>query len=107
GLAHYRNGNWQEAVSALQKSMQTGSGGDSFDRILLAMACWQLGEKDQARNWYSQAVQWMEKNEQHAFTEELRHDLARFLDDAAQMLGIKGQPTVKESQQPTAGASRH
>jgi Flp pilus assembly protein TadD len=107
GLAHYRNGNWQEAVTALQKSMQVGSGGDSFDRILLAMSCWQLGEKDEARKWYNAAVQWMGKNEQHAFNEELRDDLARFFGEADQMLGVKGQPAVKENQQPTAKAPSH
>src|SRR5439155_15876758 len=71
GVAHYRNGNWREAVVALDKSMQLGSGGDSFDRFFLAMAHWQLGNKEQARKWYALGVQWMEKNEQQALAAEL------------------------------------
>jgi uncharacterized protein HemY len=104
GLAQYRNGNWREAVAALEKSMQLGDGGDSFDRFLLAMAHWQLSDKDQARKWYSLAVQWMEKNEQHSNTEELRQDLTRFRAEAANLLGIKDQPAVKEREKPDAKA---
>jgi tetratricopeptide (TPR) repeat protein len=96
GLAHYRNGNWREAVAALEKSMRLGSGGDSFDRFFLAMAHWKLGDKEQARKWYSLAIQWMENNEQHSRTEELRQDLARFHAEAATLLGIEDQPTAKK-----------
>ena len=35
----------------------------AFDWFFLAMAHWQLGEKDKAREWYDQAVQWMDKNQ--------------------------------------------
>jgi eukaryotic-like serine/threonine-protein kinase len=100
GLAHYRNGNWPEAVEALEKSMQLGSGGDSFDRFLLAMTHWRLGDKEQARKWYSLAVQWTEKNEQHALDEDLRQDLTRIHAEAAELLGIKDPPTTKEREQP-------
>jgi tetratricopeptide (TPR) repeat protein len=100
GLAQYRNGNWREAVAALDKSIQLGGGGDSFDRFLLAMAHWQLGNKDQARKWYSRAVQWTEQNEQHALAEYLREDLARFQDEAAQLLGMKDRPKTNERQNP-------
>jgi tetratricopeptide (TPR) repeat protein len=103
GLAQYRNGNWREAVAALEKSMQLGEGGDSFDRFLLAMAHWQLGNKDQARRWYGLAVQWMEQNEQHALEEYLREDLARFQDEAAQLLGMKDRPGTNERQNPGVG----
>jgi tetratricopeptide (TPR) repeat protein len=104
GLAHYRNGNWREAVATLEKSMQQGEGGDSFDRVLLAMAHWQLGNKDEARRWYSSAVRWMEENEQHALDEWLREDLARFHDEAAQVLGMKDRPMTDEKQNPGVGA---
>jgi eukaryotic-like serine/threonine-protein kinase len=100
GVAHYRKGNWRDAVVALEKSMQLGNGGDSFDRFFLAMAHWQLGDEEQAGKWYGLAVQWMEKNEQHSMAEELRQELPRFRGEAAELLGIKDQPTAKEKEKP-------
>src|SRR5439155_17525669 len=61
GVAHYRAGEWNAAIAALEKSMALRKGGDSADWFFLAMAHWQLGEKDEARNWYDQAVEWMDK----------------------------------------------
>jgi hypothetical protein len=64
-------------------------GGDAFDFFFLAMAHWQLGHKDEARQWYSQAVGWMEKN-QEALTKDRPHaeELKRFRAEAAELLGI-------------------
>ena len=45
------------------------------------MAHWQPGEKDEARKWFDQAVEWMEKNKPD--DEELR----RFRAEAAELLG--------------------
>jgi tetratricopeptide (TPR) repeat protein len=81
GVAQYRAGNWKEAIAALETS-QRRKGGDSSDWFFLAMAHWQLGDKQQARKWYDQAVQWMDKNQPE--DEELR----RFRDEAAQLLGV-------------------
>jgi tetratricopeptide (TPR) repeat protein/serine/threonine protein kinase len=85
GVAHYRAGEWQPAVGALKRSMNLPKGGDSFDWFFLAMAHWQLGEKDQARQWYDRAVQWMDKNRPK--DEELR----RFRAEAAELLGTKDE----------------
>jgi WD40 repeat protein/Tfp pilus assembly protein PilF len=85
GVAHYRAGNWKESLAALQKSMDLGKGGDSFDWFFLATAHWQLGNKDEARKWYDRAVAWMEKS-QHV-NEELR----RFRAQAAQLIGRRKQ----------------
>jgi hypothetical protein len=46
------------------------------------MACWQLGERDEARIWYERAVQWMEK---HAPKND---ELLRFRAEAAELLGL-------------------
>jgi serine/threonine protein kinase/tetratricopeptide (TPR) repeat protein len=70
GAVLYRAGRWQEAVAALEKSMELRKGGDSFDWFFLAMAHWKLGEKDKACQWYDRAVQWME--EKRPASEELR-----------------------------------
>jgi tetratricopeptide (TPR) repeat protein len=70
GLAQYRAADWSSAVAALEKSIKLRHGGDSRDWFFLAMAHWQLGEKEQSRKWYAKAVQWMDKN--RAQDEELR-----------------------------------
>jgi Tfp pilus assembly protein PilF len=63
--------------------MELRRGGDSHDWFYLAMAHWQLGEKDKAREWYDRAVQWMDNNQ--PTNEELR----RFRVEAAELLGVK------------------
>ncbi|HUE74171.1 MAG TPA: protein kinase [Pirellulaceae bacterium] len=83
GVAQYRAGDWKAAIAALEKSLELRKGGDSFDWFFLAMAHWQLGEKDKAREWYDKAVQWMDKHQPN--DEELR----RFRAEAAELLGVK------------------
>jgi len=56
GAAHYRTGEWKAAIAALEKSIELRSGGDAFDWFFLAMAHWQIGDKDRAQKWYDQAV---------------------------------------------------
>src|SRR5712692_3496097 len=63
GIAHYRTGDWKAAVTALERSVELGQGGYWFDWFFLAMAHWRLDQKEEARKWYDQAVDWMEKNE--------------------------------------------
>ncbi len=82
GAAHSRSGNWKAAVQALKQAMELHKGGDGFDWFFLAMAYWRLGEKDQARQWYDRAVQWMDKNDPK--NDELR----RFRSEAAELLGV-------------------
>src|SRR5262249_26887256 len=58
GVAQYRDGDWKGTVEALEKSMDLRKGGDAFDWFFLAMARWQLDQKDVARKWYDKAVEW-------------------------------------------------
>jgi serine/threonine protein kinase/Flp pilus assembly protein TadD len=91
GVAQYRNGDWKAAVEALMKSVQLRKGGDSFDFFFLAMAHWQLGEKDKARAWYDRAVAWMDKNRPED------RELKRFRAEAAALLGpAKAAETQKK-----------
>jgi tetratricopeptide (TPR) repeat protein len=86
GWAHYRTGDWRASVEALEKScalQDNPKGGDSFQWFFLAMAHWQLGAKDKARELYDRAVEWMDKNQPK--NEELR----RFRAEAAQLLELK------------------
>jgi tetratricopeptide (TPR) repeat protein/serine/threonine protein kinase len=83
GAAQYRAGDWKAAIAALEKSMDLRKGGDSFDWFFLAMARWQLGDKEKARTWFDKAVQWMDKNQ------PADEELGRFRAEAAGLLGIK------------------
>jgi serine/threonine-protein kinase len=85
GWAHYRNGDWKASIEALEKScaLDDPRGGDSAQWFFLAMAHWQLGEKDKARAWYERAVQWMDKNQPG---DEL---LRRLQAEAAELLELK------------------
>jgi WD40 repeat protein/Tfp pilus assembly protein PilF len=83
GAAHYRAGNWKEAVAALEKSMELRQGGNSYDWFFLAMAHWQLGERKTPRDWYDKAVKWMDQNQPK--NEELR----LFRAEAAGLLKIE------------------
>jgi tetratricopeptide (TPR) repeat protein len=82
GVAQYRNGEWKAALEALMKSVQLRKGGDSGDFFFLALAHWQLNEKDKARAWYDRAVAWMDKNQPQ------NGELKRFRAEATALLGL-------------------
>jgi tetratricopeptide (TPR) repeat protein len=82
GVARYRSSDWTGAIADLEKSMELRKGGDSSDWFFLAMARWQLGERDKARDSYDEAVKWMEKNAP-------KHPvLIGFRNEAAALLGV-------------------
>jgi hypothetical protein len=93
-------GNWKDAVAALEKSMQLRKGGDSYDWFFLAMAHWQLGNKEQARQWYAQAV----KGADRPRNEGDRLEFRRFRAEATQLLGFQELPTQKEKEKPHSKA---
>jgi tetratricopeptide (TPR) repeat protein len=83
GLARYRTGAWKDSIAALEKSNELRKdGGDSFQWFFLAMAHWQLGNKEQARKWYDRAVEWADK---YRPADAL---LRRFRAEAAELLGL-------------------
>jgi len=86
GVALYRNGDWRDAVAALKNSMELNSGGETLNGFFLAMACWRLGQRDEARTWYDKSVVWMEKNDSR------NPDLVRFRAEAAAWLGLANLP---------------
>jgi tetratricopeptide (TPR) repeat protein len=89
GAAYYRAGQWTEAIAALEKSMEIGEGGNSFDWFFLAMAHSQLGQNEQARKYYDQGVDSMDKG--RAVNEEL----VRLRDEAAQLQKLADDTSVK------------
>jgi tetratricopeptide (TPR) repeat protein len=88
GVACYRAGNYREAIAALARSEQLGHGTkSSFNAFFLAMAHWQMGQPDAARQWYDRAIQCMEKHDPK------HHELRRFRAEAAALLGLP-EPTA-------------
>jgi tetratricopeptide (TPR) repeat protein len=83
GVAEYRAGNWPGALKALNKSIELRNGGDSHDWFFLAMAHRRLDKKDEARQWYDKAAEWMDKNRPKD------DDLRRFRQEASELLGVK------------------
>jgi tetratricopeptide (TPR) repeat protein len=57
GVAYYRNRQWRESAEALRTAIELSQGGVPADWLFLAMAEWQLGNKSEARRWYTQAVE--------------------------------------------------
>ena len=90
GFVHYRAGNWQASVEALQKAVKLRAGGHAADWFFLAMAHRQLGNKEQAQRNYDLAVAWMGENAPH--DEELIH----FQTEAAELLGLSVIPPQKK-----------
>jgi tetratricopeptide (TPR) repeat protein len=90
GVARYRSGAWKAAVAALEKSIKLSKAGDSCDRLFLAMAHWQLSQKEQARRRFREAAQRIRqrKPELNADVAELR----RFHKEAAALLGLPDDP---------------
>ncbi|HEV8606554.1 MAG TPA: hypothetical protein VGQ99_14365 [Tepidisphaeraceae bacterium] len=85
GTCQYRVRNWQPAIAALAKAMQLSGGGDADDWLFFAMAHWQLGDRQEARKWYDQAVEWMNRNSRQA------EDFRRFRVEAAELLGVENK----------------
>jgi tetratricopeptide (TPR) repeat protein len=80
GVAHYRAGDYQAAIAALEKALDLRKGGDSNDWFFLAMAHWKMERQQDARQWYDRAVQWMMKNQPQ------NQELRRFWDEADEVL---------------------
>jgi tetratricopeptide (TPR) repeat protein len=86
GIARYRARDYQQAISDLKKSVALGKGGSSLDFFFLAMAHWQLGDKDQARKLYDQALAWVDTNQPQNW------EIRRFRAEAGELLGVKEKP---------------
>jgi len=83
GVAYYRAGDWAAAIAALEKSETLDPDEDrAINGLFLAMAHWQLGEKDKARTWYDQAVPWRNKHKPQGA------ELRCFREEAEELLGI-------------------
>jgi tetratricopeptide (TPR) repeat protein len=91
GVALYRAGDWPGAIEALEKSAEF-QGRTSYDDFFLAMCRWRLGERQEARRLYDQAVRWMDRHQPGD------NELSRFRTEAADLLGI-GDPSRSEREE--------
>jgi tetratricopeptide (TPR) repeat protein len=92
GVAQYRAGDWKAAVAALDRAEALGAG-DGAAKLFLAMAHWQSGEREQARQWYDAAVGWQAnaklKNEDF---ERFRREAICLLDQVRFLRSFRGHP---------------
>jgi uncharacterized protein HemY len=86
GMAHYRAGDWQAAIAALDQAVKLMSGVRDRNGFFLAMAHWQLGHRERARESFNQAVRWMETNRS---PDELAR---RVRAEAEELLGLGRRP---------------
>jgi tetratricopeptide (TPR) repeat protein len=90
GITLYRAGDWNAAISALEKSRELRQGGDWYDWFFLAMAHWRLSHKEEAQRWYDQTIAWLEKNQDKLARNKPKHaQFCRFRAEAADLLGVK------------------
>ncbi len=76
GVAHYRAGEWEAAIKALEESERLAPGKHfSFNAFFLAMCHHQLGDPARAKDYYDRAVLWCQENQSKlpaAHQEELK-----------------------------------
>jgi serine/threonine protein kinase len=88
GVAQYRAGNFQAAISVQRKSIEMRKGGDAYDFFFLAMALQQSHQPDEARQWYEKGLASMaEKFPRNP-------ELIRFRAEVAEVLGLPIPPTI-------------
>jgi hypothetical protein len=93
GVAHYRGGDWDEALVALAKSDEILQGEKlSLNTFFLAMAHWQKGNREEARAWYGKSTAWMDEHmPQNA-------ELQGFRKEATQLMGKPDSVTTEATE---------
>jgi tetratricopeptide (TPR) repeat protein len=79
--ARYQAGDWNGTIAAVERSLELGAA-EGSDWFWLAMAHKQLGHAEEARKYYKQGIDWMEKNKREdEQAERLRTRTAQLLGD--------------------------
>ncbi|HEX3356370.1 MAG TPA: tetratricopeptide repeat protein [Tepidisphaeraceae bacterium] len=84
GAQEYRNGNFQSSIDAMEKSkaLSPNQAADANQCFVLAMAHWQVGHKDIAREWYDRAL-----NSAKEHPKESQSAVDHYQGEAADLLG--------------------
>lgn len=77
--------------------MKLREGGDSFDRLFLAIANSQLGRQPEAENWFDRATDYIDAKNWQLNRDFTPLDLLRFRSQAEALLGKEGQTSVPQS----------
>jgi Flp pilus assembly protein TadD len=67
-LAQNRVGDLAGALKSIETAGQLGGGGESRIWLLLAMTHWRLGHRQEARDWYEKAADWV--SNRHPFEQD-------------------------------------
>ncbi|WP_165251627.1 serine/threonine-protein kinase [Paludisphaera soli] len=81
GVARYRNGDWDGARAAFERSLELNADDKAFDGFGLAMALWRLGRKDEAQDWYRRSEEYRLRERPNDL------ELLRFLAEARALMG--------------------
>jgi tetratricopeptide (TPR) repeat protein len=81
GVALYRGGEFQEAIEHLNESYSPGAGHDAHNLFWLAMAHYQLGKEEQAREYLDRAIKWTQDHDPG------NGELLRFQAEAEELIG--------------------
>jgi tetratricopeptide (TPR) repeat protein len=81
GIAHYRNGNWNDALEVLSEATGELDRASAATCFILAMTHWQLGAKNEALRQFERAVDLSAENNSLL--------TRRFHAEAAALLGIQ------------------
>ena len=95
GVASYRTGDWRAAIEALEKAEALEPEKNlAFNGFFLAMARWQLGNRDEARRWFDRSTVWMDQNRPRDA------ELRRFRAEAVALLGMEESPKPESPDAP-------
>jgi len=87
GVAYYRAGQYDRALTTLQKSLERSGGqADAYDLFFLAMTRQKMGRLDAARGDYQRAVQWRTTHRDGPLIDN--EELDEIQREAAETLGI-------------------
>ncbi len=88
GVAHYRAGHWSDSVNSLNRSIELRANSEksiALDSLYLAMAHWQLGEKEKAMECHKRGIVDLETNKVP--------DAEAVRPEVEKLLGIEQSPT--------------
>jgi WD40 repeat protein/Tfp pilus assembly protein PilF len=93
GVALYRAGEYKEAIEALLKSEELGKSRNlAGNGLFLAMAHWELGEKETARQRLARSNEWFQKNrDELKKNAPLEEEFSRFQKEAVELMDLKNE----------------